>query len=380
MIGKKCLVTFGFLSVLGCGCSESVASDDCLKAGAMVKKGIALANGSDEEKGLYQEARKLCPQMAEATFNLGLIFHKRGELKAAEEQMLLAISERDDARFRVGLGRLLLDQGEYDSAGEQFSLVLAKAPKNGEAYQGLAVSRQKQGRLQDAIDVMERARLAISTDSVSAFNLAVLYESAHRYRESVEEYRRATSLDASFNKAWAALGMLEALRGNLSSAKVALERAIELDSENVGVMLKLAEVNERLGDKNMAQLGYRRVVTLDASNVAAYGHLGTLLIEEHSFQEAETVLEKAVSIASTNPQLWNALGRAQMEVGNMETAKKSFLKSIELDRSNAKSRNNLGVLYQRLGKREEASKAFKEALELDPSLTTAEDNLALLGE
>ena len=71
------------------------AEDPCFTSAQLVKKAVNLGEGSNAEVELYQEAARLCPKMAEAPFNLGLAYQKRGELESAEREFRKAVSLKE---------------------------------------------------------------------------------------------------------------------------------------------------------------------------------------------------------------------------------------------------------------------------------------------
>jgi Flp pilus assembly protein TadD len=93
-----------------------MADDSCVKSAQLVKKALELGEGSEGEIELYKEAQTLCPKMAEARFNLGLAYQKRGDLDSAEREVRESLRLKDDEAFRVGLAGIILQKGEVSAA------------------------------------------------------------------------------------------------------------------------------------------------------------------------------------------------------------------------------------------------------------------------
>ena len=96
--------------------SPVMADDSCVKSAQLVKKALELGEGSEGEIELYKEAQTLCPKMAEARFNLGLAYQKRGDLDSAEREVRESLRLKDDEAFRVGLAGIILQKGEVSAA------------------------------------------------------------------------------------------------------------------------------------------------------------------------------------------------------------------------------------------------------------------------
>ena len=351
---------------------------DCLKASDLVKQGVRISNASEEELGFYQQALGLCPDMAEAVFNIGIVLQKQGKVVEAERYLRQALSIKNDPRFRVALGSLFQQEKKYDLAKEHYQAALVADEKPPLAYQGMAKVLQDEGKVQEAVSLLEDAKKSLPLDTVTALNLGVLYEVAHRYEDAGREYLRATTLDSTNAKAFYLRGMLESRSGNLAEARPALERAVALDESYVEAILGLAEVNEKMNRSVQAQLGYRRVLKIHPDNMLAREHLIALLLDDHAYQEAVEILKVTVALDPKSPKLWSSYGRAQMELGQVFDAENSFKRSLELDSGNARVHNNLGVLYHRLGKIDKARAQLQEAMRLDPAIEDIGENLEML--
>lgn len=161
----------------------AAASPPCAEAVALIKKGVELGDGSDREIERYRQAETLCPKMAEAHFNIGLALQKRGDLAQAEAELRQAIGLKDEENFRVGLGAVLLQKGEVSAARDQYDRVLERNSKNVAALQGLAVILEKQQKLQEAVDTLQRAATCDPSNATTQFNIGILKRSSSGTRK-----------------------------------------------------------------------------------------------------------------------------------------------------------------------------------------------------
>jgi tetratricopeptide (TPR) repeat protein len=175
--------------------SISLAEEDCVKSAQLVKKALDLGEGSAEEIELYKEAQTLCPKMAEAHFNLGLAYQKRGDLEGAERELREAVRLKEDEHFAIGLAGVLLQRGEVSAARDNYEKVLSSNSKSVPALQGIALILEKQRKLSDAADILEKAAEIEPANSVTSFNLGVLYEQLKRPDSALAAYKRAAEGD-----------------------------------------------------------------------------------------------------------------------------------------------------------------------------------------
>lgn len=384
-IGRTRLILSGsrvVLTALSLVCVFSawgVAEDSCFTSAQLIKKAVDLGEGSDAEVDLYKEAERLCPKMAEAPFNLGLAYQKRGDLEAAERELRKAVSLKDEELFRVGLAGVLLQKGEVAAARDHYSAALERNPKSIPAQQGIAVILEKQQKLPEALEVLEKAGQLDPTNVVTFFNIGVLSEKLNRWDGALAAYKRAADNDPKHTQALFALATVQAKLGYLHDARRSFQRAAEISPDDIRVQVGLAEVYEKLGEHVLAESALRKVVALAPQNTLAQTNLGILLNEQHKFQEAREILVKVADVDASNARVWSALGRAQLEVGDVVAAESSLRRSLALDGTNPFAHNNLGVLLQRQGKRRESRREFEMALQLRPEMEVARQNLEAVG-
>ena len=87
----SCFPVLLLLAVLFPGWRTLAADEPCDEAARLIKKGTELADGSVEEKESYEEAIALCPSIAEAYYNLGLLELKQGFKQEAEQHFKKSI-------------------------------------------------------------------------------------------------------------------------------------------------------------------------------------------------------------------------------------------------------------------------------------------------
>ncbi len=86
----------------------------------------------------------------------------------------------------------------------------------------------------------------------------------------------------------------------LSRAKVAYQRAVELEPEDCWVRINLSRVLYRLGQEKPAISMFRKAIAADPQNFAAYYHLATVLFELSNYTEAENLCRQALEIDPQN--------------------------------------------------------------------------------
>lgn len=167
---------------------------------------------------------------AAAHFSLGVAFHQRGKLKAA------------DASYRAAL---------------------ASRPDLAEAHNNLGVTLKERGALDEAIASCRRA-LEIDPDYAQAHNnLGSLLHQVGESEQAIAAFRRALASDPCCLEALCNLAMALRERGELDRAMACSRRALELDPDSAVANSSLASVLYAQGRLEEAVAAYRQVLALD---------------------------------------------------------------------------------------------------------------------
>lgn len=148
-------------------------------------------------------------QTARIYYDLGLVFMHTDEVKEAEYWFSKAVKE--DKGFRpayLGLGQLYMKKGEkgddkntgYQEAANVYQDMIRLFPDEFKAYFSLAVLRGKEGRLNEAIQLYNRA-LSIPMSNTTPFekanahiNLGIIYQMLKEYGRALFHYETAVRM------------------------------------------------------------------------------------------------------------------------------------------------------------------------------------------
>ena len=151
-----------------------------------------------------------------AWYQLGLAQFRIGEEEAAETDFRVAVRlDENDVWSRIGLGAVLLNAGRHPEATAEFERVLKSSPRNPAAHYYLARIDREKGKIPLAF----------------------------------RELHQAVHLDSKDARPWAALGQFQLEQNLLSSARVSLRKAIELDPQYSTAHYQLAMLLRRTGEQ-----------------------------------------------------------------------------------------------------------------------------------
>jgi Flp pilus assembly protein TadD/predicted aspartyl protease len=156
----------------------------------------------------------------------------------------------------------VLRDGDYENAEKLFREILAKDPHDKSARLGLSFALLKQRLLQDAYDHAARVVLVdpLSSRAHALMGAAIL--GAGDFRNSVEEFRTALSMQENEPLAIAGLAMVDFYENRLESAIRGLRRAVDLDSAEPDYIFNLGQASARNERYKEAADSYERFLVI----------------------------------------------------------------------------------------------------------------------
>lgn len=172
--------------------------------------------------------------------------------------------------------------------------------------------------------------------------------------------------------AHAGLGLAQYAQGDLKGARKALQRAVELEPDDILALNTLAVVHDLEGQHQQAQDYYQQMLALNPDDAGVANNLGVSLMLLGKFAEAEAALRHAVDISPKHRAGWNNLGLALGRQELYEEAIVAFRKGSDKQGAH----NNLGYVYYLNGRYDEAIAEYEAALlEGGPATPTIVKNL-----
>ncbi len=166
-----------------------------------------------------------------------------------------------DTKARQRADKALRD-GDYEGAEKMYRALLAKDAHDHQVRLGLSFALLKQRRLQDAYDHAARVILAepLSARAHAVLGSAIL--ASGDFRNSVEEFRTALSLQENEAIAIAGLAMIDFYENRLESSIRGLRRAVALDSREPDYVFNLGQATARSEQYEEAADSYERFLVI----------------------------------------------------------------------------------------------------------------------
>lgn len=305
----------------------------------------------------------------------------------------------------------LFSSGQMARAEEVLRALVAGGRAPPEAVELLGGVLSAQGRIAEALEWYDRARLLRPSSPSLRHNRAQALAMLGRPREALAELEEAVRLKPDLHPAWNQMGGVLAVLGETAPAERAYRRALALKPDhaethyNLGLLFQeasrpdeaiacyrkalqarpqfaaahnnLANALKTRGRLDDALAHYAQAIGLDPGLADAYSNFGTALREAGRVDEAIPLLERAVALKPGAAAVQNNLGIAYFARNRLAEAAQCHTRALEIDPAFHEARNNLGNALAALGRAEEALACYEAVLEADPGHADAHSNLGL---
>jgi eukaryotic-like serine/threonine-protein kinase len=241
-------------------------------------------------------------------------------------------------RFYVeGRGHLQHD-GELDAAEQAFQDAVARDPKFGLAWVGLAEAKRREYRLR---------RSDVDLD------------------QAVVDASRALALDNRLADAHIAMAQIRLERRDSRSAEQELKAALALEPATAKTYRLLGRLYEARGDYRSAERTYKQAIDMRPGDADGYSHLGAFYYAQNqpeSLRQAELQFLRAIGLAPYNYRAHYNLGAVYFRLELYRDAIE-HLKTSLLIAPSADGHSNLGTAYYYAGLYDDAVEEYRKAAE-----------------
>ena len=192
--------------------------------------------------------------------------------------------------------RVLGDAGDVNGGVARLREALNDNLRDPTAHLALAAFYRDYDRLDDAVDVLESARMRFPATLSIPFQLGAVLEQSGRYADAERAFRGALALDPEHGATLNYLGYMLADQGERVEESVdLLLRAIEIDPRNGAYLDSLGWAYFKLGRLELAETHLQQASEQMAWNSVIQDHFGDLLSELGRYDEAIVAWEAALA-------------------------------------------------------------------------------------
>ncbi len=211
----------------------------------------------------------------------------------------------------------MLEQGDSETALELLKSAVSRQPSNVAALELMAEAAQLGRRWQEAEFALKSA-LALQPENIGLkLRLGEVYLSKGDASAARDVFRQLTQQFPQSDRAWAALGLLDANLGNLDQAEDALALALQENPLLAEVQLAFGELVLQRGDSEQALQAFSAAANLLREDPAVQARTGQALLGLGRYLEAEPLLKTAIEQGFNGADVQRALVLCQIQQGNL---------------------------------------------------------------
>jgi len=357
---------------------QAAIGNDPENAVAHYHLGMAYAQQQDLSRAEqeWREAVRIRPDLADAQRALATVELSRGEVAA----VMLTSQEIIKAQPFSADGFLLkaaaeLRSRQYSQAQQDAQEGAKRAPESPTPYVQMGTVQLAQDHYGEAEKLYQQA---LEKDPSSADGLSGLMNTYFVQKEFDKAVAAANAQIARTPKSSNFYDLLGTALFNgkkdYPGAEAALEKAIELDKNNVDAIDKLGKVQVQEGAADRALALYQKSIKDRPREVSFYLLSGELYESKQDWEQAKAMYQQALSISPENPLASNNLaylilnqgGNVDMAMTMAQTARRRMP-----DSSNVA--DTLGWAYYKKGVYQTAINQFQEALRLNEKIGAPDD-------
>mgnify|MGYP003835723115 FL=1 len=307
----------------------------------------------------------------------------------------------DDLEVLAQVGAYHVAEDQLEEAKKVFSQLLTKAPKLPQGYLRMAGCLQREGRLAQARETIERGvqvlpesnllaealvqlclqqgqqsraarfiddRLARHGDNAFDRNLqGEMLLASGRVLEARKAFEKAVAKQPEWPAPYKNLAESYLLKGELPEAEQVLQRSIESTERNVGAYQALSYLKQQQGDRETAVSLLEQSLELKPDFWPAANDLAFLLAtagaDSEELERALKLARRARNLAPEEPSVLDTLGWVEYRRGNLTEAEQWLRLALGGGAGGAEVAYHMGMVSFDLGQKEQARQFLQKALD-----------------
>ena len=248
-----------------------------------------------------------------------------------------------------------------------------------ESHVALSRQRLNAGRIEEAIDEMEKA-VALKPDFADLrFSLGSLHVDASRFDEAKKHFEHALRINPLFFKAKINLAraLFNSGDGEQAAAivKAAKDGCPNFYKDNLDNLIQMLKMDE---DRDAIEQAFHEILEDRPSSAQVRREIAIEAIQNGDYPEAIRELKKSLAVNPDYPDIHNYLGIAYGNSGMVDDSIEEFETALKINPYYMKARLNLALALYDQGRFVEVESHIERVLDVQPSNQLAKNLLAEL--
>ena len=321
----------------------------------------------------FQRAIELDPTLADAHYQLGVLYGKKSQWKPAIDALQAAINlipDFADAHVRLGEA-YLIGMARAKDAIEPLEHALQLQPDLSRARRLLGEAYLRQNRIDDAIRHLKQ----LIQESEAGYLLGLAYFQKEDFTQAIPHFEAVIKRESRHAKAYFNLGNCYLRTGKIAEGRTALrtfekltreeeqlsslQRLIRNDPHRLQPRYELAELLMKRTEWELATAELNACLAIESNDEKASELLGYIYLQTEAYPEALEVYGGLVEAHPESAIYRNSLGIVYMMLKKPRQAIAQFETATRLGTTNPQLYRNLANAYRQIGEREKAEQAYR---------------------
>jgi tetratricopeptide (TPR) repeat protein len=276
------------------------------------------------------------------------------------------------------LGVALTEQGRLDEAIEHLQKALEIHPGHPECHNNLGNALLQAGQVDEAIEHLQKALQINPGDEEACYNLGNALLQKGNVDEAIAHYQKALQIKPDFTEAHNNLGNALLQKGRVDEAITHCQEAIQLKPDYAEAHFNLANVLARQGKSSDAIGQYQKAIKIKPGYADAHYNLGVVLARQGRLDEAVEQYRETIGMRPDDVNAHGNLAKVLAAQGKFDEAVKEYQRTVELAPDSARAHFGFGQALQSQGDIKAAMAEYRRTMELNSKHLPAHLSLAWL--
>jgi arylsulfatase A-like enzyme/Tfp pilus assembly protein PilF len=237
-----------------------------------------------------------------------------------------------------------------------------------------------QGRLNEALPIIEGCVAEVDGDIFARSVLAGTYFQRGEYDKALDVYRRAVELEPNDETLRLGIAAVHLARGELEASEEAIEQALAIEPQSGPASVARGRIATRRHDEEQALRHFEKAIELDPGGTGptAHNEIGVMHLRARRLEEARAAFRNALEIDALNGGAHTGLANVLIEEDKLDEAMRELRVALRFDPNQPGALASLGSLLRDKGAFHNAIALCQRALELSPKFPQAHNNIGLI--
>jgi len=189
--------------------------------------------------------------------------------------------------------------------------------------------------------------------------------------------KKVLSIDTNHFDSIFLLSIIAATNNDFNEAKKLLEKAKEIEPNNLRVYNNLGNVYKELKNINESINCYKKIIEIDPKHINAHYNLGLAYYGLRNLRESKKYFQKTVQMQPDYALAFFNLGSIHGELKEWQEAIEAYQSAIKIRSNFASAYNNMGLIYRAMSDYKNAINCYQEVIKINPKNVGAYNNLGM---